>query len=155
MSAIGSAAWSSGPEARTAVLLLTDDPVHEVNAEFLGPKGWTTPWRARYVAYCLGFGVLLLILAVERRIGLGIGAMTCLYDLAATVFITRSLGRLIDHERPARTLAVTFWHELTAPRTRTQGSTAVLRPGQVKVRRPRSRSEGRSRMLRFPRRPAA
>lgn len=121
------------------MLLLTDDPVHEVNAEFLGPKGWTTPWRARYVAYCLGFVVLLLILGVERRVGIGLGAMTALYDLTATVFITRALGRLIDHERPARTLAATFWHELTAPRLLQQGQSAVLVPGRVRVRHPRIR----------------
>lgn len=119
------------------MLLLTDDPVHEVNAEFLGPKGWTTPWRARYVAYCLGFVVLLLILGIERRLGIGLGAMAALYDLTATVFITRALGRLIDHERPARTLVVTFWHELTAPRLQQHGHSAVLVPAKVRIRRPR------------------
>ena len=53
--------------------LPVDDEIYNVNAVWLGPPRKTLPFRARYVAYGVGLVVFVLLQAVARRLGHGLG----------------------------------------------------------------------------------
>ena len=46
----------------TGVLVRTDDEVYRVDSVWLGPPRATFPWRARYVAYGVGFVTSAVVL---------------------------------------------------------------------------------------------
>src|SRR5699024_10958682 len=56
-----------------AMRIRTDDDVYRVDAVWLGPPKATFPWRARYVAWGVGIPMFLVVLAVERQLGIGFG----------------------------------------------------------------------------------
>lgn len=114
--------------------LETDDDIHEVSNEFLGPAGYLFPWRARYSAYAIGLGLTLLFVALERRAGIPLGVWTVIYTLASVVLVTRAIGRLVSYEVPVRALASIVMHETQAPRPDTRAQSAVFIPGKVPVR---------------------
>jgi hypothetical protein len=88
-----------------------------VDTRFLGPKGYTLPFAARYSAWTVGFFVMVLCLALERRVGIGFNPYSAVWALMITVTLTTVIHRHVDVERPVRALATTFWHEVDAPRT--------------------------------------
>lgn len=96
--------------------LKNDDSLRAVNAVFLGPRGQTLPWAARYVCYAVGVPVFLLVVFVERRAGVAMSIQSLLAGIGLTVLITTLIGQWVDYERPVRTLLVTFAHELSARR---------------------------------------
>lgn len=106
--------------------LTNDDLLFQVDSRFLGPKGWDLPWHARYASYAIGFGVLILVLIVERRTGivLATGSKSNIWTflssvtttLMITVAITTVLMTLVDHDRPVRSVVMTFGLEVSAPR---------------------------------------
>jgi hypothetical protein len=113
----------------------TDDDVYAVDNFWLGPPGRTFAWRARYSSYAVFGGAMLLVLAVERRGGIGLSFWSFTYALLIAVVLTRALMSLVNHERPVRTLGVVFAHEIVAPRRQTESHHAVLQPHKVRVRR--------------------
>jgi hypothetical protein len=113
----------------------TDDDVYAVDNFWLGPPGRTFAWRARYSSYAVFGGMMLLVLAIERRGGIGLGFWSFTYALLIAVVLTRALMSLVNHERPVRTLGVVFAHEIVAPRRQTESHHAVLQPHKVRVRR--------------------
>lgn len=132
----------------------TDDDVYRVDAVWLGPPKATFPWRARYVAWGVGLVVFLVVLGVERQLGIGFSFFSTGWALLITILLTRMIGSRISHERPL-TAVVTMWvRELTAPRKKAaaQGGAASAaqirvqrnrpRPGRGSTRRGRSRKEG-------------
>jgi len=114
--------------------LPVDDEIYQVNSVWLGPRGTTLPWRARYGAYAVGATIFLLILWAERRLGVPVGLWTLAYDLVGTIGATRALMRSVDHDRPVRVMLAVFAHELSAPREQPPGAQATFRPGQVRIR---------------------
>lgn len=117
--------------------LTTDDDALTVSNVFLGPKGYRLPFQARYSAYGIGFGLLVALVAIERRIGIPMGIWTTIYTVVVVVFLTRTIGRFIDFERPVRSIVTTFVHEVTAPRPLSRGHTAELCPGRLAPRKAR------------------
>ncbi|MBI3686195.1 MAG: hypothetical protein HY241_02440 [Actinobacteria bacterium] len=113
----------------------TDDDVYAVDNHWLGPPGRTFAWRARYSAYAVFGGALLLVLAIERRAGIGFGFWSTAYAILITVVITRAMMGLVNHDRPVRTLFVVFAHEIAAPRRSTEGHRGLLQPRRVPIRR--------------------
>lgn len=112
--------------------LTNDDALFQVDGRYLGPNGKTWPVHIRYICYGIGAGVLLglaILLHFGRvRMTVMIGA----YTLFLTVVITTSIGNRVDHERPARTLAVNLAHEVGTPRPPETLSAVILTT--VKVR---------------------
>ena len=49
----------------------TDDDVYRVDAVWLGPPKATFPWRARYVSWGVGMVTFLVVIGVERQLGIG------------------------------------------------------------------------------------
>jgi hypothetical protein len=117
------------------VLVRTDDEVYRIDAVWLGPPRATFPWRARYVSYGLGLVVMILIMFVQRRIGIGLDFFSVAWALVLTVFVTRLLGKRIDYERPLGQVLELFRHEVRGPRARTAVGGGSVRFRHVRVSR--------------------
>jgi hypothetical protein len=116
------------------VLVRTDDEVYRVDGVWLGPPRATFPWRARYVSYGLGLIVMILVMFVQRRIGIGLDFISVAWALIITIVVTRFLGRRIDYERPLGQVVTLFRHEVTGPRERTAVAGGPVRCGHVRRR---------------------
>jgi len=115
------------------VLVRTDDEIYRVDSVWLGPPRATFPWRARYVSYGLGLLVMILIMFVQRRVGIGLDFLSVAWALVLTVAITRFIGQRIDYERPLGQVLGLFRHEVTGPRRRTTGTGGVVRTSHVRI----------------------
>ncbi|MGI9064751.1 MAG: hypothetical protein ACR2FQ_13230 [Pseudonocardiaceae bacterium] len=124
----------------------TDDEVYRVDAVWLGPPKATLPFRARYVAWGVGFPVLLLVLGAERQLGIGFGFFSTAWGLLITIVLTRLICSRISHERPLSGVAALWLRELTTPRQRRQGTGGAASAAQITAHRTRPRpttKEGR------------
>jgi hypothetical protein len=127
------------------VLVRTDDEVYRVDSVWLGPPRATFPWRARYVSYGLGLLVVILVMFVQRRIGIGLDFFSVAWALVLTVVSTRFLGQRIDYERPLGQVIALFCHEVRGPRERTGTTGGLIRSRHVRVGpAARSRRPGRT-----------
>jgi hypothetical protein len=139
----------------TRVLVRTDDEVYRVDSVWLGPPRATFPWRARYVSYGLGLLVMIVVMFLQRRMGIGLDFFSVAWALIITVLVTRFLGQRIDYERPLGQVVALFRHELRGPRRRTAVAGGPVRSEHVAVRsaraakalpqRRRKRAKGRPR----------
>ena len=121
------------------MLVRTDDEVYRVDSVWLGPPRATFPWRARYVSYGLGLLVMILVMFVQRRVGIGLDFFSVAWALVLTVAITRFLGKRIDDERPLGQVVELFRHEVRGPRARTAVAGGPVRAAHVRVSRSRTR----------------
>lgn len=120
----------------------TDDEVYRVDAVWLGPPKATFPWRVRYVAWGVGGAVFLLVLTIERQLGIGFGFFSTAWALVITILVTKLIASKINHERPLGSVLSMWLRELTAPRERVVGNGGAVSASKVRVRahRPRPRS---------------
>ncbi len=121
------------------MLVRTDDEVYRVDSVWLGPPRATFPWRARYVSYGLGLVVMILVMFVQRRVGIGLDFFSVAWALVLTIVITRFLGKRIDYERPLGQVVELFRHEVRGPRARTAVAGGPVRAGHVRLSRARTR----------------
>ena len=94
-----------------------DDDVYRVNAVWLGPRGLTFPWTARYLAYAtwlVTFLVVLLVEAVVTPLKVGVPPV---WEITITTLFTYAVMGFVDHERPVRAVWQTFLADLAAPRS--------------------------------------
>jgi hypothetical protein len=124
----------------TRVLVRTDDEVYRVDSVWLGPPRATFPWRARYVSYGLGLLVMIVVMFLQRRIGIGLDFFSVAWALIITVLATRFLGKRIDYERPLGQVVALFRHELAGPRRRTAAAGGPVRSDHVAVRPARAKA---------------
>jgi hypothetical protein len=115
------------------MLVRTDDEIYRVDSVWLGPPRATFPWRARYVSYGLGLLVMILIMFVQRRVGIGLDFFSVAWALVLTVLVTRFIGQRIDYERPLGQVLGLFRHEIAGPRRRTTGAGGVVRSSHVRI----------------------
>lgn len=122
----------------------TDDEVYRVDAVWLGPPKATFPWRARYVAWGVGIVVFLLVMTVERQVGIGFGFFSTAWAFVGTIIITRFITSRISHERPLSSVLAMWVHELTAPRETGSGKGGAASAARIRVgqQRPRRRPKG-------------
>jgi hypothetical protein len=109
-----------------------DDSLHSVDDVFLGPPSWSFPFRVRYRAYGVGFVVFIALLSLERAGGVGFSFGSLAWGLLLTVAITSGLMQLVTHDRPLRSVAATFWSELTGPRP-PSAERCRLEPSRVRL----------------------
>ncbi|WP_345381521.1 hypothetical protein, partial [Actinomycetospora straminea] len=136
----------------------TDDEVYRVDAVWLGPPRATFPWRARYSAYGVGLIVMVVVMFVQRRLGIDLGFFSVAWALLITVAITRFVSRRINDERPLLEWLTLFVHELRGPRAQRRPVGGALTTGHVAVRRDRPKLTGAPTAIALPRgsdRPAA
>ena len=115
------------------MLVRTDDEIYRVDSVWLGPPRATFPWRARYVSYGLGLLVMILIMFLQRRVGIGLDFFSVAWALVLTVVVTRFIGQRINYERPLGQVVGLFRHEITGPRRRTAGAGGVIRSSHVRI----------------------
>lgn len=118
----------------------TDDDVYRVDAVWLGPPRATFPWRARYSSYGVGLIVMIVVMFVQRRLGIQIGFFSVAWALLITVVVVRFVSRRINEDRPLLEWLTLFWHEVRGPRRRTRGAGSTVGVGHVAIegRRPRA-----------------
>jgi hypothetical protein len=129
------------------VLVRTDDEVYRVDAVWLGPPRATFPWRARYISYGLGLLLMIFVMFLQRRVGIGLDFFSVAWALILTVLATRFIGQRINYERPFGQVVGLFRAELTGPRGRTAGTGGEVRSAHVRIGplvRPAKRSERRA-----------
>ena len=135
----------------TRVQVRTDDEVYRVDAVWLGPPKATFPWRARYSAYGVGLLVMIVVMFIQRRLGIDLGFFSIAWALLITVLITRFVSRRINDERPLLEWLTLFSHELRGPRARARTVGGALTTGHVRVRRDRPRAIGPAPAVALPR----
>ena len=101
--------------------LQTDDDVYRVDSVWLGPPKLTFPWRARYVSYALGLAVLIVVMVLQRRLGIGFGVLSTAWALVVTVTVVRLVGHRINDEQPLTHLIGSWWADVRTPRPRRAG----------------------------------
>ena len=116
----------------------TDDEVYRVDAVWLGPPKATMPWRVRYVAWGVGTVVFLLVMTVERRIGVPFG-WSIPWGMVITILITRLATSRITYERPLGAVMAMWVRELTAPREISAGTGGAVTASRVKINSQRPR----------------
>ncbi|MGI5126477.1 hypothetical protein ACQEVB_06630 [Pseudonocardia sp. CA-107938] len=126
------------------MLVRTDDEVYRVDSVWLGPPRATFPWRARYVSYGVGLLVMIMIMFLQRRLGIGLDFFSVAWALVLTIVITRFLGSRIDYERPLGQVLALFRHEVTGPRGTTAAAGGPVRAGHVRVTAPRATARTRA-----------
>lgn len=112
----------------------TDDDIYRVDSVWLGPPRATFPWRVRYVGYGVGLLVMILVMFVQRRVGISLTFISVAWALVLTVVITRFIGSRIDYERPLGQVLAMFGAEVRGPRRRARGAGGELRSGHVRTR---------------------
>jgi hypothetical protein len=120
------------------VHIRTDDEVYRVDAVWLGPPRATMPFRARYVAWGVGVVVFLLVLTVERRIGISL-FWSIAWGIVVTIVLTRVICAKISHVRPLSAVTSMWLRELTAPREATAGQGGAVSATRVRVTTTRPR----------------
>ncbi|WP_298176357.1 hypothetical protein [Saccharomonospora sp.] len=123
----------------------TDDEIYRVDAVWLGPPKATFPWRARYVAWGVGIPVFLLVLSVERQIGIGFDFFSTAWAFVITIALTNIITSKISHERPLGAVFTMWWRELHAPRERRTGTGGAASASKIRVNRERPRPRPRRR----------
>lgn len=98
-------------------MIETDDEIYRVDDRYLGPPGRTLPVHLRYIDYVVGVLVAIVLLVILRGL-LKIETSSTFFILllAATIFFTRRIMRLITPERGIGAIAREAWNDLTAPR---------------------------------------
>ncbi|WP_018330534.1 hypothetical protein [Actinomycetospora chiangmaiensis] len=111
----------------------TDDDVYRVDAVWLGPPRATFPWRARYSSYGVGLIVMIVVMFVQRRLGIQIGFFSVAWALLITVVVVRFVSKRINEDRPLLEWLTLFWHEVRGPRRRTRGAGSTVSAGHVAI----------------------
>lgn len=119
--------------------LQPDDDVYRINAVWLGPRGLTLPWVARYTAYAIWLTAFVTIVLFEVVTPLPVGVPP-VWEFAISVLATYAVMGLVDHERPFRSVLEVARAEVTGPRRDVRSRHLQVRPGTVRVRtRPAAR----------------
>jgi len=120
-----------------------DDEVYRVNTVWLGPRGLTFPWTARYLAYAVWLVTFLVVIGFEVVVpGLSPGIPPT-WEVVITTLFTYAVMGLVDHERPVAAVWQTFTADLSAPRRATSRPT-VTSTRKVRIRQTRHRGLQRS-----------
>ncbi len=122
----------------------TDDDVYRVDAVWLGPPRATFPWRARYVSWGMGTVLFLVVLGVERQLGIGFGLFSTGWGLVITILLTKLIGSRISHERPLTAVALMWTRELTTPRKLTAARGGAASAARIRIAPDRPRPGQRS-----------
>lgn len=113
--------------------LRPDDDVYRVDAVWLGPRGLTLPWAARYSAYAIWLVLFSGVLLVEGLLPMPV-SVPPVWELVLTILATYALTGVIDHERPLKSVFELLRREVTAPRDVPPPKAIRLTAGSVRVR---------------------
>ena len=114
-----------------------DDLLHRVDRHYLGPTGFTFPFRLRYAAVGLGVAIFVTVFVLARAIvHVPLGFKSIVVMGAIAVILTGRLTKVVNADRPIRSVFKAAWNDLNAPRPPKPGQTVVLRiPATVRAHR--------------------
>jgi hypothetical protein len=115
------------------VRIRPDDEVYRVDAVWLGPRGFTLPWSARYSAYGIWLVLFVGVLLVEAALPMRVNVPP-VWEFVLTVLATYALTGVIDHERPLGSVVDLVRTELGTPRARKADGTVRLTATAVRLR---------------------
>jgi hypothetical protein len=116
------------------VRLRPDDEVYRVDAVWLGPRGMTLPWSARYSAYGIWLVLFVSALVVEGILPMRV-SMPPVWELVLSILATYALTGVIDHDRPLVSVWQLLRAELSAPRPPKPPRPVRVTASTVRVRR--------------------
>lgn len=96
--------------------LSTDDKIRDVDQAWLGPDGYTFPFRATYAQWVVAVLVAVPIFLLERALGVHPIETFVVILLIAVIAASKAIVRCSSFDEPARLLPVMVWHEVGAPR---------------------------------------
>jgi hypothetical protein len=88
--------------------------------------------------------VFLVVLGIERQLGIGFGFFSTAWALLITVVVTRLIGSRITHERPLTAVAAMVTRELVTPRETTAATGGAASAAKIRVQAARPRPGQRS-----------
>ncbi len=115
------------------MLIRPDDEVYRVDAVWLGPRGFTLPWSARYSAYGIWLVVFVSVLLVEAALPMRV-SVPPVWELVLSILTTYALTGVIDHDRPLVSVWELLRNEVSAPRARGPQRPVRLTASAVRVR---------------------
>ena len=115
------------------MLLRPDDEVYRVDAVWLGPRGLTLPWTARYSAYGIWLVLFVSVLLVEAVLPMSV-SVPPVWELVLTILATYAVTGVIDHDRPVVSVWQLLLAEVTAPRPPRPERPIRLSAASVQVR---------------------
>lgn len=114
--------------------LRPDDDVRRFASVWLGPPGYSFPWRARYLAYMVGFAIFAAILLIEAITPLHVG-IPPIRELAVTMLATTAIMTAVNHDVPLNAAIRNVVNVLRAPRpNQDQLGTSRVRPVARRVK---------------------
>ena len=118
-----------------------DDEVYRVDAVWLGPRGFTLPWSARYSAYGIWLVLFVSVLLVEAALPMRVNVPP-VWEFVLTILATYALTGVIDHERPLGSVFDLARTELTSPKARKVERPVRLTATSVRTRERHVPEEG-------------
>jgi hypothetical protein len=115
------------------MLIRPDDEVYRVDAVWLGPRGMTLPWTARYSAYGIWLVLFVGIILVEVALPIRV-SVPPVWEVVFSVLATYAVTGIIDHDRPVRSVWELLRAELAAPRGKGALRPIRFTPSGVRVR---------------------
>ena len=121
------------PPGPGGMRLRPDDEIYRSNRSYLGPPGYTLPFRIPYRAMPVAAAVFIPGLILLRIAGVG-GLMLYGTDAVISALLAALVTRFTGPERPVSALVTIFMHEISAPRPRRKPQRPVsvtMRPGLI------------------------
>ena len=115
------------------MLLRPDDDVYRVDAVWLGPRGVTLPWSARYTAYGIWLVLFVAILLVEAALPMRVNVPP-VWETVLSILTTYAVTGVIDHERPLISVVQLVKVELGAPRRSKDRAPRRVSTSSVRIR---------------------
>lgn len=115
------------------MLLRPDDEVYRVDAVWLGPRGLTLPWSARYTAYGIWLVLFVGILLVEAVLPMSV-SVPPVWEAVFSILATYAVTTVVDHDRPLASVFQLIRAEVTAPRPAKPPRPRRVCAGSVRVR---------------------
>ena len=104
-----------------------DDMLHRVDRHYLGPTGFTLPFRLRYAAVGLGALITATVFVLARAIvQVPLGFQSLVVIVGIGVVITARVTKYVNADRSVRSVITAAWNDLIAPRPPKAGQTVVL-----------------------------
>ena len=94
----------------------TDDELYTGESRFYGPPGHTLIWPLRYTALGVGLLFFIVLVAVERIVGIPASPMQALSTVVCAWACSRQVMKTVTPNRPVRTLPGLYWAEASASR---------------------------------------
>ena len=117
-----------------------DDEVYRVDAVWLGPRGFTLPWSARYSAYGIWLVLFVSVLLVEAALPMRVNVPP-VWEFVLSVLATYALTGVIDHDRPLISVWELLRSEVSAPRAGRTVRPVRLTATSIRVRENHAQEE--------------